>query len=579
MRHRIWPHAIALAVVLAALIPILSNGYPAIVDEAVYSYQAANLADGSWESHRPIPNIDVDGIYNPLIDAHISGDQWIPYARQPLYPLLLTPFFKAAGYAGLLIFSAIGTWGAAVTAGLIARRIDRRATLPSLWLAGLGTPLLFDAFVAVGHSIAAALSGSCALAVLTAMGLRSGAGGQRIGRLIWPSTICAIVSGIMLVLVRSEGALVVAGLSTIGCITSISVRDHRPRLSWQMAICPVLVGLTGATAYFVNSLWLKAIIGVPGSTGASVDRATDPLAQAWNSLIRPWGIDTRAASTWMALATTCTLLGALALRTFPRRPLLGTSLIFAAALAAVLRHLESVDQVSGLIATVPIVIVGLMLIGHELLGLAASRMLLGTSLVATLGTLWLAYGMGGATEWGGRFYHVLIPLLVPVAVASLWDWSDRVAAPFPGAVAGALIVMTISISLLSLRFLVVRREHSQALVKGTQTVLEGAPNGSVILVAPVNPSGLSRVYWSSIREGIPLLNGGNLARSVRLFDKIESAEGHHAVIITDTDPISAQYVIDKVLARAGSDSTWKITDAIPVDDTGYIALRVTSSPS
>lgn len=571
---RPWVHALLLGGVLLAMVPLFANGYPAMVDEAVYSYQAANLADGSWSSPRPLPDIDSTGLNNPLIDAHISGSEWTPYARQPMYPLMLAPLYKVGGYASLLLLSLLGAWGAAIVAARLARRMDPRTEIAVLWLTGLGTPLLFDAYVVVAHSVAAALSGTTALCLIAATDRhQNDADNLHIGHR-WLAAAGAATSGCILVLVRSEGALVVGGLAVVGLLTSFHIRDHRLGFQWRRAGPPALLGAAGAAAYVINGLWVGAITGGPGTTGASVPRPTDPLAQFWNSLLRPWGTSNQVASTSMGLATICLLVGAIALRVLPRRPLLGTSLLSAAAMAAVTRHFEPVDQISGLLVTLPIVVVGLILISPSLWRRHDVQLLLGGSTAAAAGTLWLAYGLGGATEWGGRFYHVLIPLLTPVAVVALRSRLTFLSSGYRRVALSSLVVMTLSISLLCLRFLHDERDLSRTVVEETQSIAASLPNGTVTAVGTINSSGLPRLFWAQVRDGYPLLNGGNLAGVTRLLPRIERAGTSEMLLITDTGPDVAQYVINKVLDRMHEERSWTVSDAQVLGDTGYVAMVV-----
>lgn len=573
--HRLWPHAIVLALLLVGLLPFLNNGYPAMVDESVYSYQAANLADGSWTSPRPLPDIDVDGWHGPLIDSTIVGDDWIPYARQPFYPLLMAPLFKLGGYSALIGLSIVGTWVAALAAAQIARRVDRRASILTLWVTGIGTPLLFDAYVAVGHSLAAALAGICALALLRSACL--GPTGDEPclpSGLRWAWTAAAAVSAFLLVLVRSEGALVVGGLALTGALLSMHLVDRRPAIHWKRAVAACAVGISGVAAYFANAKWAAHLTSGANGAGGSLNRITDPLAQAWNSLLRPWGIDTRNASTTMALALVCLVLAALLLRLLPRRPLIGCALLCFGAVAAVVRQFETVDQVSGLLATAPVLTFGLLLVGRSDLSRPAVQFLLGASAFTTLGILWLAYGEGGAAEWGGRFYHVLIPLLVPVAVIVLFRVQASAASVgYRRVVAAALVIMTAATSVLSLRLLVDNRHLSRSVVRETMA-LSAEMDDPFVAVATVNPTGLSRLFWAEVRDGYPILNGGNLASFSDLLTRADAAGRDEVLLITDTSPINVKYVVDKVLERLDAEHTWSIANAQALGGTGYLAVTL-----
>lgn len=576
MCRRLWPHAVLLAVLLVGLMPFLTNGYLAMVDESVYSYQAANLADGSWTSARPLTDIDVDGWYGPLIDSTVIGDEWIPYARQPLYPVLLAPLYRLGGYTALIGLSVVGTWVAAIAAAAIARRIDRRAAIVALWVTGLGTPLLFDAYVAVGHSLAAALSGICALALLHSAGLESATSeSSRTPRQSWRWAAAAMASAVVLVLVRSEGALVVGAMAMTGVLLSIQFVDGRPRVQWKRAAAAAAVGVAGVAAYFANSRWAAHLTSGAVGAGGSVPRITDPVAQAWNSLIRPWGTDTRNASTTMALALVCLVLAALLLRLFPRRPLIGSAVLCFGAAAAIARHAEAVDQVSGLAATAPFLTFGLLLVGKPELSRPADRFLIGTGALTTVGILWFAYGEGGAAEWGGRFYHVLIPLLVPVAVVALFRFQSTIdSVGYRRLIAASLVIMTAASAVLSLRLLADNRNLSRSIVRETMA-LSSEMAEPFVAIATVNSTGLSRLYWAEVRDGYQLLNGGNITSFAQLLTRADEAGRDEVLLITDTSPTNVKYVVDKVLERVDAQHSWSIDGAQALGDTGYLAVTLT----
>src|SRR5690606_38951901 len=137
------------------LLPLFDDGLVPMPDEGLYSAQAAYLSEGSWEGDRPAVDVDPHGELVPLFIDAVVGDRHIPYYRHPLYPAVLAGFYRVAGTTGLVLASVIGTWLAAVSAARLARRLDPRLTLPTLWLCGAGSPLLYYAYAVIGHAPAA----------------------------------------------------------------------------------------------------------------------------------------------------------------------------------------------------------------------------------------------------------------------------------------------------------------------------------------------------------------------------------------------------------------------------------------
>lgn len=574
--RRPWIHAVLLGSVLFALLPVLINGYPGVVDEGAYASQAANLSDGSWESPRPLPSLDRYGSYEPLAGSIVRGDEWIPYSRQPLYPLMLAPLYTLGGTSGLLILSVLGTWGAAIAAMGIAGRIDPRAAIPTLWLTGLGSPLFFDTYIVVGHSVAAALAGTCALALLHACGW--GRGGRHDLGIHPPDLLfapVAVVAAVLLVLVRSEGSLLVGALAVTGSLMCIRIAHRRPSVEWARLWPPLAVGLAGVLAYVWNSYWVSVIAGSEARTGGAMTRVTDPLAQAWTSLLRPWGVDNRLASAAMAMAMVCVILSAVLLRTLPRRPAVSAMVLIGGSVALVAHHLEPQAPISGLVPTSLATAFGLLLLGSRDLRLSPIKLCLGSSALTTAGILWFAYGQGGAAEWGGRFYHVLVPLLSPVAITAILRRGARLERGPRWVIFGTLAVITASTTLAAGRSLITARDLNREIVRGTIALSSATPDLSVVVAANVNPSGVSRLFWSEIRGGYPILNGGNLASFVELLPRVEQSGGNSVLLLTDTTPMNVQYVTDKVLTRMGHDTNWKVTKAGHVGKSGYVAVVVT----
>lgn len=571
---RLWIHGIFLGVLLVGLMPLLNNSYPAVVDEAVYSYQAANLASGSWASPRPLPDIDTDGLYSALSSANIQGQQWIPYSRQPLYPVALAPLYRIGGYSALFLLSLLGTWTAAMTAAGIARRFDPIASLATLWFVGIGTPLLFDAYIIVAHSLAAGMAGLSAYALLNAWERsKYTPADSNCGRMImW--TIVATVSAIILVLVRSEGALFAGSAAAIGTLLGVHLEDRLIRADWGRIAPALCVGLAGCAAYILNGSWARSITSANGSGAGSMDRATDPLAQAWASLIRPWGLDNRLASAAMTLMIICTLIAAITFRLFRSRPLISVLFLCAAAAAGIARHLEPVDVITGFLPATPVMLFGLLLLGRMEFDRLSIQFLLGSSILTAGGILWFAYGAGGATEWGGRFYHILIPLIAPVSIVCIRRRFADLAPALRIASLSALAVLTLSISALSLRTIVVLRAFNHDIVQQTVALTSKSAGRPIVAVAPVNPNGLSRAFWAEVRDGYPVVNGVNLAVLAKLLP-LAAANGHSEVlVVTDTSPRNVDTVITHALRRLDSDQRWSVTGASALGNTGYIAVTI-----
>jgi hypothetical protein len=171
-------HVAALAVVLLALVPVIGTSASFSTDEGAAIVQAKSLARGDgWIVEHPLAEVDhADGRHYPLELAEWGERGFVPYGKHPLYPLLLAGADRVGGVTAMVLLSVAGTVVAAALAGALARRMDASLAPLAVWVVGIGSPLLFDGFLVMGHTLAAALAAGAVLAAV-------GAGDQRRARL------------------------------------------------------------------------------------------------------------------------------------------------------------------------------------------------------------------------------------------------------------------------------------------------------------------------------------------------------------------------------------------------------------
>lgn len=569
---RIWVHALLLGMALGLIMPLVDNGTPAAVDEGVYATQAANLAEGSWAAPRPLPHLDNDGSHGALIDSEIVGDEWVPYSRQPLYPILLAPWYKIAGYRGMLVLSVIGTWVASLASAGLARLLDRRLAIAALWVTGVATPLLFDSYVVLGHSVAAAAAGLVAYSLLRAWGF--GADGS-ISAPDFRWMLGCVPSAIVLVLVRSEGAVFVGSAAVAGTLLSLSGLPNSIRIDWRRMATAVLVGTIGSIAYFGNGLWSSAIVGHHIGTSGSVARETDPLAQTWVSILRPWGIDNRYASAAMVLMVVGVIAAPLLLRMMPGRPILAVGFVCLAAIGSLAHHLERQELVSGLIATIPIVVMGLLLLRRVDLARTPIAFLLGTSALSTAIIIWTSYGVGGTAEWGGRFYHVLLPSLVAVSLPGLHWGLTTLPTRLRWIAVASTLVTAVSISTAALRTLSEYKVFNRSEVDAVVEYHEDLGRGDPIIFATVQQSGLTRLFWRELIDGAPIVNGGSIGGLNSMLPTLNESGVDRISVITDVDRLTFEYVLGKARELSPADTNeWTISGFQTLGATGLAAVQM-----
>jgi hypothetical protein len=361
---------------------------------------------------------------------------------------------------------------------------------------------------------------------------------------------------------------------------SIQRLEGRWRINWHRAVPSIVVGIGSILAFLANDRWAAAIVAGGGS-GTGAEREPQPLSLAWVSLLRPWSQNNTKASASMTLVVVCIILAAIAFRALPRRPLAGTALLGLAAAAAVARQLEGPDLISGLLPTIPAVVLGLLLIGRSDVRKPVVRFALGAAGLCTAATLLLAYGMGGATEWGGRFFHLTLPLIVPAAVAAL-DWRFReMARPARIVSVAALAIATASMSVLAIRCLHHDRAMNKDVVGKVVNAASSAPPGTPVIVANLQSSGITRLYWEQAVSGFPILNGIVVGGLSHLGPRLEEAGHGEVLVVTDIGPDAMTTIARKESERSDKAFTWKVTNSKPLGDTGFVmsTLELTRHPA
>ncbi|MFV0318606.1 MAG: hypothetical protein ACK5O2_16790 [Microthrixaceae bacterium] len=554
----LWANALILMVVMFALLPIIDNGYIALPDEGLYSAQAQNLANGSWRSDRPAPDIDDTGQLDSLAPSKTFDTTDIPYANHPLYPLALTLPYKALGKSGQLAVSVISVWASAVFSALLARRFDRRYGLPALWLTALGTPLVFSAYVVMAHSLAAAAAAALVLTVTLAVE------DHRFSMI--PLTL---VSTAALVLVRSEGILVAAAVGGVVGLMALPWRGRKLDLASGSIAAAVLV--TGAGTFLIEQIFVSTLVGTDGRASvveAAVDRA-GPASAAWISLLKPWdsGLE---AKVQVLLILVCTVLGALTLRIRPTFSLLPLALWALAAAAGVLTALTGPSLISGLVPAFPLLVVPVLFTTRTDLGNPLFQRLAGVTVLVTIAIVFTTYADGGATQWGGRFYHVLIPLAVPLVLLGVTHALGKLE-PSHARFAGAcLVIVAVSISISALQANRSYRNRSRSVVTETIAVARDWDDGrQIVLFGRNQGDGLSRTFWEQ-RDSYEILHSGGLGGVMPLIAQISTTDINRVVLISDIDAMQITTLGEDVLPRAG----WEVTDTPPRGDSGLYVLDV-----
>jgi hypothetical protein len=403
-RMPLWAHVVALAVVLAALLPIMSPRSSFTSDEGAYALQVAALEKGSWAYDYQAERFDPEGDAFPIFNSDRGPAGFFTYVKHPAWPLLLRGSTAALGDTiGLHLLGLLGVLGVAVAAWLLAAELDPRLRRPAFWLAA-GSPVLVNGFAIWAHAPSAALAGLALVAAARIL---------RRGPTVGPvaGAAAALVGGVLL---RSESLLFAGALALAVAVVC------RRGVGWTRAVGVFgLLAVPAGVATMLERRWVEGIVGGPTQplavrqTGSS--SYLDGRARgAWHELFQGHFSESAAGLPVLAALLVVVVLGFIALRRWgPSSGLLLTGGAVGAVLLLVLRmSAHPHEAVTGLLPAWPLAVLGLLL----LLGRGAGPLIRFLGITVALyvaAILATQYPEGGGLEWGGRF---LSPIVVPLAV-------------------------------------------------------------------------------------------------------------------------------------------------------------------
>ncbi len=270
----LWAHAVALAVVLLSLVPVIGTGVSFSADEGAAIVQAHQLAKGDgWVVDHPLPQVDPTGKAYPLELSFRGNEGTAPFVKHPLYALLLAGADRVGGEVAMVLLSLAGTVAAAALGAALARHLRPGLSRPSLWVVGLATPLLFDGYLVIAHTLGAA---AAAGAVLLALRLAEGRG----PRLITAAGAAGCVA--LAALLRNEAVFWGLGL---GLALAPIAWQRRSRV---LGITAAAVVGAAAVAHLGEVAWYDHILGgrpTPSGPTATTASASSP---PWSTPCRWW---------------------------------------------------------------------------------------------------------------------------------------------------------------------------------------------------------------------------------------------------------------------------------------------------
>lgn len=520
-------HAVALLVLMVAVASFIGTGATFTDDEGAGILQAQAIEHGHWTMANPLPSIDPTGAAYPLTQATRGTKGTAPLGAHLVYFVVLALFGLALGSAGMVGLSIAGTVAAALLAARLARDLgaSERATF---WLVGVASPLFFDGFLVVAHTVAAALVAGSALLGLRF--LRTG----RIGTLVG-AIIC--VGGASLL--RTEAVLWAVGFAA-GVLTATVGRGAR-----QGSARRGLTLATGSTALMVaawkaNAVLTHQAIGSAVSAPAGAVPGTSSRISLHDQvlgLLRSWfNLSGSPAAAFVIIIVVLALAAVWARAARRGRAGSRSTLALVGALAAFPIYL-AVSQPNGFVAGIAIVFpllwAGLWLLGKTILRDPARRLLVVSSATYALLVAASEYADGGAWE-PGRYFFLAIPVIVPVVVLALADPLRRLA-PKSRVVAVACVVLAIGATTTSaVSSLRSAHQVNGGLAVAVRAAASDAPPGDGGLpVAVTTYSFLPRTMWATFPHiHWQLVRGNRLAA----YGAALLRGGIHRFVLVTADP-------------------------------------------
>ena len=431
-------HALALTLLLLTSLLLTVPDQLGHADEGAALSQTQLLLDGDgWSMTHPLPDADPAGRAFPIGgSARQSGtDEYVPFPKHPVYPVLLLPFVGLFGVAGGAVLSIIGTVLAALSAALLARRLDPDLARPAFWFLGVATPLWFDSFITIAHPLGAAAVGFSALLLLAPR--------SRVPHVLGGALL--LTFGVML---RNETTLLAVAFAVALGASSFVRRDRR-----QLAVAAAAFGAAMLGFLFDAQLASMVLGGDPvepftiRSTGSLVG---DRFGAFMYTVLAP-SDGTAIGLVLSALGTVLVVAAAIIVR---RRPHDGSGILVflgsALAVEIVRWFVESDAHVPGLVFAAPVLVGGLLLLDRATIAQREVSLLLGTSALFFGAVVATQYANGGGGGWGGRYFAIALPLVVPVAAMAMKRAGESIAVsvrrPAVALVAGVAIVLSISSS-------------------------------------------------------------------------------------------------------------------------------------
>jgi hypothetical protein len=486
----VWAHLLALGTILLLLVPVVGTSQSFLADEGAAILQSRSLAEGDgWIVEHPFPEVDPDGDWYPIGKAERGEMGFAPLGKHPAYPLLAAGAASLGGVTGMVLLSLLGTVAAAGLAAALAGRIDGSLVRPALWAVGLASPLLFDGFLVMAHSLGAAFATAAVLATVVAVQERRPA----VALLVAPAVAGAV-------LLRNEALLFAAALALVAGLLAL----RRPYRVPAVMVAGVTIG-AAVVARVLDRVWLAEVtggaasttaVGVPAAGESFVSGRIDGFTLTW---LTP-GYDPSGPLS-LALLVMLGALGWCALRARSRPQegkAVSTAAWVAAGAAVVALVVAPTNVVPGLLLSFPLLAAGLLVLRRRLFADPGVLLAGATAGLFALGVIATQYSVGGTGEWGGRYFALLIPAVVPVLLAALRLQGRALQPAVRRSVSGALVVCSAALAVMAVGAL--RSYHQAGAVLENRIEAAGRATGDARPVVVTTSDAASRVAWPTFDD-------------------------------------------------------------------------------
>ena len=539
----LWAHSLVLAALLVAVGLVAGTDVSFSSDEGAAIAQVELLASGQgWTEANAFPTIDPEGrayFFDPALSSG-GPDAFAPYAKHPLYVLLLRPAEAVGGQWGMVGLSILGAVLAALAAAMVARELDPRLDRWALWTVGAATPLVFDSQLVEAHTLGTALAG---VAVLASTRL--------LRRTAVLPALVAVGAVVPLALLRTEGVLFALALGAVLGILGLR------RRSWPVVVTAGAVGVAALVTNVLEKRWTRSLLGRSGGGGISAIEATlgDRLVAMTTSTIQVGEAWPTIARVGLVLSLLAAVVTPLVLRrgVDPARVVTVGGVVGCAGLALAVVGGRP-DTVPSLLVACPVLTVGILLVRRDVW--TPPAVLLGaTSGLYAAAVFATQYGQAGGAEWGARFLALLLPAAVPLALRAIQVQGEVTpAARKPGL--GFLVAASVAMTALSVWTLATYHQNIRdwnTVMAEALTGREGPDlgDGDTAPVVVTTWSGLGRFLWPLDEPRRGLMVPADLLEEYAA--RLDEAGVEELVFVA----------LDGADGAAGLDGHYELTETVP----------------